>query len=253
MTAPSELESFEIYFDPEPIGMTSSIDLSGNDTLSLWYRGLHDKLIITSVSVVETLRTNPYDFIIADNRAAETPVEYGGSYADTLTPFRKPSNEIASAVNDYAHSVLGESGRESLSFLSQLCSSIHRDFKHTHRALGPPRDPVDTISEREGACRDLSVLFIEAVKALGFAARFVSGYKGDEYTGEERQLHAWVEVYLPGGGWRGYDPTTGLMVSDSHVSLATGVSASDAATVTGSYRGENVTSTLDFKIDITTN
>ncbi len=246
------VESFDITIDPEPIGITNSIDLSGNDTLSLWFRGLHDHLTITSSSEVQTLRTNPYDFIITDNRVAEVPARYGKSYVEELRPYKKNYEEIADVLRNYITEVMNESGSETLSFLAQLCSSIHRDFKHMHRPEGLPRDPRETFYLKEGACRDLAALFMEGAKSQGLASRFVSGYKEDEFLEGASHLHAWAEVYLPGGGWRGYDPTTGLMVADSHVALASGVSAADAAPVTGSYRGDGISSTLNFEIDITT-
>lgn len=244
------LLDFKVTFDPEPIGFTSSEDLSGNDTLNLWFRGMHDHLKIITTCQVETLRKNPYDFIITDNRAAEVPVRYGRSFKDTMIPYTKNYEEISNVVRNYVSEVLEESGTETLSFLSGMCASIRRDFEHIHRPEGNPVDPRETLHLRKGACRDLTALFMEAVQSQGFAARFVSGYKEDEEFEGERQLHAWAEVYLPGGGWRGYDPTTGLMVSDSHIALASGAEAIDASPVTGSYRGDNISSELKFLIDI---
>lgn len=246
------VDKFDITIDPEPIGMTNSIDLSGNDTLTLWFRGQHDRLEITSVSEVETLRKNPYDFIITDNRAAEVPARYGDSYGEELLPYMKNYEEIADALRSYVTMVKNNSGSETLSFLAGLCAYLHKDFKHIHRAEGPPLDARETFYLKEGACRDMAVLFMEGAKSQGFAARFVSGYKEDEFFEGERQLHAWAEVYLPGGGWRGYDPTMGLMIADSHIALASGVSAKDVAPVTGSYQGNGISSTIDFEIDITT-
>lgn len=244
------LDYFKITFDPEPLGVTNTVDLSGNDTMNLWFRGIHDSLTIVSESEVETLRTNPYDYIITDNRAAEVPVRYADSYGEGLLSYRKNYEEIADVLRRYVSSVMEESGTETLTFLSQLCASVQRDFKFVHRTHGVPQDPRETLYSKQGACRDLTLFFMEAVKSLGLAARFVSGYKADELYEGERQMHAWAEVYIPGGGWRGYDPTTGLMVTDLHVALASGAKAEDAAPVTGSFRGNGITTTLDFKIDI---
>jgi transglutaminase-like putative cysteine protease len=74
---------------------------------------------------------------------------------------------------------------------------------------------------------------MEICRAMGLAARFVSGYQEGDVEQDNRDLHAWAEVYLPGGGWRGYDPTHGLAVSDRHVALAASSFPSYAAAVTG--------------------
>ncbi len=68
--------------------------------------------------------------------------------------------------------------------------------------------------------------------------------------GEERQLHAWAEVYIPGGGWRGYDPSSGLAVADQHVTVSAGVIPEEAAPLTGTYRGSGVRSIIDYEIEI---
>ena len=79
---------------------------------------------------------------------------------------------------------------------------------------------VEILRDREGSCRDLAVLFCAACRALGLAARFVSGYERDASLQENGDLHAWAEVYLEGAGWRGYDPSRALAVAASHVAVA---------------------------------
>ena len=106
---------------------------------------------------------------------------------------------------------------------------------------------------RKGSCRDYAVLFSALCRALGLATRFVSGY----YVGvapvdvpnQTHHLHAWVEVYLPGGGWRGYDPTQHEVVAGNHIPLAASCLPEEITPVFGSYRG-SATSELITKVSI---
>ena len=109
----------------------------------------------------------------------------------------------------------------------------------------PPRV---TLEKGQGACRDLAVLFVAACRALGFGARFVSGYHQGHSEPMRRDLHAWAEVYLPGGGWRGYDPSLGLAVADRHVAVAAGTRPDQAAPISGSFRGTGVSSRMRAEI-----
>jgi transglutaminase-like putative cysteine protease len=110
-------------------------------------------------------------------------------------------------------------------------------------------EPGETLAGRSGACRDTAMLYVEACRSQGLAARFVSGYSmhhPPEVT--EQELHAWAEVYLPGAGWRAYDPSLGLAVADGHVALAAAPDHRLAAPVSGSYRGTGVGSAMDYRV-----
>jgi transglutaminase-like putative cysteine protease len=85
---------------------------------------------------------------------------------------------------------------------------------------------------------------------MGLAARFVSGYKYEPGSKDAQDLHAWAEVYLPGAGWRGYDPSLGLAVADQHIPLASGPLATDASAVSGTFWGNDVLSKMDFEVEV---
>ena len=93
-----------------------------------------------------------------------------------------------------------------------------------------------TFREQKGSCRDFAVLFIACCRLQGIAARFVSGYIPAE-AGDRQHMHAWAEVYLPGMGWQGYDPTTGGGVGERHIAVAAAADASDAGPVRGFFSG----------------
>ena len=141
---------------------------------------------------------------------------------------------------------------EVIPFLARLTETIAKRFKVIHRETGGPWAPATTIEQRHGACRDLAVLWIDICRAVGLAARFVSGYELGDVNQDKRHLHAWAEVYLPDAGWRGFDPTNGLAVADRHVAVAAAVEPPQAAPVAATYRGTNVEASLYAEVMIQT-
>lgn len=114
---------------------------------------------------------------------------------------------------------------------------LHERLRRSTRPEGAPLPPIETLRRGEGSCRDIAVLFLAAARSQGFAGRFVSGYYAEPGNEGDFDLHAWSELYVPGGGWRGFDPTVGLAVAERHVSLAVGARPEQAAPVSGSFRG----------------
>jgi transglutaminase-like putative cysteine protease len=108
------------------------------------------------------------------------------------------------------------------------------------REEGEAKRADETFRSKEGSCRDLAVLFIDACRAQGIASRFVSGYHESTVHQQKLYMHAWGEVYLPGGGWRGFDPTLGMAVTEAHIPVAAAVDPRDAAPVAGTFRGTGV-------------
>ena len=98
--------------------------------------------------------------------------------------------------------------REVVPFLSRLTETICHRFKHVHREQGSPWPPATTIERREGACRDLAVLWIDLCRSVGLAARFVSGYYEGDRSHDKHHLHAWAEAYLPAPAGAGSIPPT---------------------------------------------
>jgi transglutaminase-like putative cysteine protease len=119
-----------------------------------------------------------------------------------------------------------------------LSDHLYKTIAKVVREQGEPLRPDETLRRGEASCRDLTVLFLAVARACGFAGRFVSGYYAGVAEREEYELHAWPELYIPGGGWRGFDPTAGLAVAGRHVALAYAPTADLAMPVQGSYRGD---------------
>jgi transglutaminase-like putative cysteine protease len=150
----------------------------------------------------------------------------------------------------FAADVAAEVNQQIVPFLGRLAERLSSTWNVTSREHGGPWSALDTLSRRTGACRDLVVLFMDACRSVGLAARFVSGYQ-QQSADVAHDLHAWAEVYLPWAGWRAYDPTQGLAVADQHIALAASARPELAAPVVGSFRGTAATATLTASISIT--
>lgn len=244
------VQKFEIDVNPEPKGRTNLVDIGG-DSMSLWFEELTDSLTIISRSEVETHRSNPFDFLLSSDRVHLLPMEYRGPDESVLEPYRVPSSDFGDKFEGFVAKILLESENSTLNFLSVLTSYINQNFEHEVREEGLSHDPGETLSQMKGSCRDFVVLFAEVCRSMGIASRFVSGYTVGDPENNENYLHAWAEVYLPGGGWRGYDPTLGLAVADRHVALTSGATPMQAAPVTGTFRGTGAEAKMEYQITIT--
>lgn len=245
------LQKFEMDVNPEPTGRTNLVDIGG-DSSSLWFEELTDSLSIVSKSEVETHRSNPFDFILATEKAHRLPMEYSGFDESVLEPYRAPSCDFGDKFQGFVAKILLESENSTLNFLSLLNSYISVNFEHEIRDEGLAYEPEETLSRMKGSCRDFVVLFAEVCRSMGIASRFVSGYTAGDPENDENYLHAWAEVYLPGGGWRGYDPTLGLAVADQHIALTSGATPLQASPVTGSFRGTGATAEIKYELTIST-
>ena len=240
------LVAFDLTIDPQPEGMSEMVDAEGNALSQLWFIGLASMLSLRTTFAVDTLRTNPFDYLVLDPDCLRMPMSYDEADRRALAPYLDPPDDPE--VQGFAKEILAASGGAT-SFVGELCQRI-ASMTQQVRPTGDPMPAGQTLALRRGACRDMAVLFIEACRAVGIAARFVTGYEMGDPGSNERDLHAWGEVYLNGAGWRGYDPSQGLAVADRHVAVAAAAGPAEAAPTLGSYRGTNVASTMDTMITV---
>ena len=231
------LRQFSLELDPRPALLAEAVDPEGNDVAHAWFEALTETLEIRTDFEIETLRTNPFDFLLAAEEAERIPVRYGEGLRRILSAAIGSSSTFDPAVAAFAEEMAARSGRRTLSFLTGLSEEIRNSHKVEPRESGDPRPAAETLRIGGGACRDLAVLFVECCRHAGIASRFVSGYLADADDASASELHAWAEVFLPGGGWRGFDPTLGLAVSDRHVALAASTDYRGAAPTSGTFRG----------------
>jgi transglutaminase-like putative cysteine protease len=234
---------------PEPVLRTRALDAEGNQVTRLWFSGETRELRIACAFALETGRTNPYDYVV-ETPATRLPVPYGDREAPLLAHYRYPGAP-AMQVAQFAARLAKTADHDTLAFLNTLNAALHGEFRREIREHGAPQPPEVTLERRCGACRDLAVLFMAVCRTEGIAARFVSGYQArPEIERARRYMHSWPEVYIPGGGWRGFDPSHGTAVGDAHVALAASREASGAAPVEGIYFGQGDTSRLHVELKI---
>ena len=197
---------------------------------------------------VETLRVDPFDYMLAGEAAMGLPAEYPSDLEPHLASALALCEPGSDAAANFARPIIEQTRGQTLPFLACLNEAIYRNYKTVVREHGDPLPPSKTLEVRRIACRDVAVLFAECCRTVGIAARFVSGYAEHGSETDENHMHAWAEVFLPGGGWRGYDPSQGLAVSDRHVAVAASVDPRLAAPTTGTYRGDASTELMDAEI-----
>jgi transglutaminase-like putative cysteine protease len=237
-----------LEIDPQPTRTSGASDAEGNVVTHAWFAGRTDALTVTSAFEVETLREDPFDYL-PDASFETVPVRYPVELARVLQPCLEP--EHSASVRDFAGEVRAEAGDAPVAFLDALNHTIHSRTRLAVRDDGrPAQSAVETLARGRGACRDVTVLFMEAARTMGLAARFVSGYRRGDVTRPDRHLHAWAEVFIPGGGWRGWDPVEGVAVADRHVALAASAQQIHTMPITGVYFGWGVGATLEYTIRI---
>jgi transglutaminase-like putative cysteine protease len=221
---------------PDPAGFSPGLDADGNTIHVVWFNELVSTLEVHASMTVDVDTMNPYQFMVFPASGLKLPMEYSTGIQDLLAASRASRGE-ESEIQGYARQLAEEAGWQTVPFLSLMVQRIHQDFAYQYRRFGDIHSPVQTWRERRGSCRDLVVLAMDVCRFLGFASRFVTGYYLDDELKEHAELHAWMEVYIPGAGWREFDPTNGVACYGRHVALASSAYPSLTASVTGSYRG----------------
>lgn len=244
------LIDYDLSIDPAPQIHSDNLDPEGNVITHAWFEGETEHLTIEARAIVDTLVTDPFRYLIAEPDRA-LPYAYAPDFARRLEQFRLPPDAAPVSVRALALDAAHESKRNQATYARVLATMIQERMTVIGRESGEAQSAEVTLATGEGACRDLSVLFVDCCRSMGLAARFVSGYCYTGDTAHPADLHAWGEVFLRGGGWRGYDPSQGLAVADRHIALAAAAEPAAAAPVTGSYRGDGITHELTTEVDIT--
>lgn len=231
-----KVNNFSIALKSEPEGHRVIEDEENNVIDFFWFEELTKKLTITVESSLQTKEYNPFNFIIHPDSFNTIPFTYSENQHQILYPSLQKV-ALAQELIDYAGAILDASNFNTIAFVSNLTKQIHADFIVEYREDGPPLSPSNTFDIKKGSCRDLSWMQINMLRTYGIAARFVSGYFYFEMDKPVYELHAWVEIFMPGTGWLGFDPSHGILTGNTHFSIASSAIPENTMPVSGGIRG----------------
>lgn len=240
------IESFELNITPDA-KVYWHRDVEGNSVAVANFMIPAQQLTVESEVIIQQYNESPLDFIVADY-AINYPFSYDEGDQFLLSPYRVlPDQETRELLNNWIFS-LWKSGEQvqTYTLLQRLTETIYKTLIYKVREEPGVQSAKETLSLGSGSCRDFALLFMEAVKCLGLASRFVSGYLyAPLMSSQVGSTHAWAEVYLPGGGWKGFDPTIGDIVGTDHIPVAVSRLAEAVPPISGSFAGS-----AESKLDV---
>ena len=249
------IDAYSLKVEPDTHFLNWQQDAYGNYLARLVFPEKTDVFRVTVDVIADMTVINPFDFFLED-AATEYPFHYAPELAEELKPFLAPPQR-SKAFDEYARTI-DVSPRRTIFFLVDMNQRLQQDISYTIRMEPGVQTPEETLIKRSGSCRDSAWLLVHLLRSFGLAARFVSGYliqltpdikplEGAEGPSADfTDLHAWTEVFLPGAGWVGLDPTSGLMTGEGHIPLAATPAPQSAAPISGGVEKADV----EFKFEM---
>ncbi len=263
------IEAYSLRVEPSDHFINWQQDAVGNFLARLVFPNPMSRLTITVGLIADLKVINPFDFFIED--WAETWPSGGLTYprelADDLEPYLRPVDENGEGsgpgelVLEWLRNFTVPDGTRTIDFLVALNRAVNADVAYSVRMEPGVQTPDFTLRTGIGSCRDSAWLLVSILRQLGLAARFVSGYLVQLASDVEAldgpsgpaadftDLHAWTEAYIPGAGWIGLDPTSGLLAGEGHIPLAATPHPATAAPISGGT--EPCESVLEFSNTVT--
>ena len=227
-------------------------DVFDNSLAKVSFLEPSNRLLISSEVTIQHYDQAPFDFLMEDY-AVRYPFSYALNDQVDLAAFQQPI-----FVNDRMaiQSWLQQFncyGSETFPLLVRMTQAISLQFRYQMREEAGVQSPAQTLGQGSGSCRDYATLLIEACRCLGLASRFVSGYLHAPATEMgNASTHAWVEIYLPGTGWKGFDPTLGEVTGNQHIAVAVARDPVTVPPVSGSFTGP-VGAAPKMRVDVQVN
>lgn len=195
------------------------------------------ELSIETTSEVTTDDVQPFDFLLR-NYAVSFPFAYEPLHRFNLGLYLIPPEPATQdVIRKWLVAVFPSPPGETIAWLAALASTIHSSLRYERRDVEGIQSSNTTIARGVGSCRDFAELFVACARTLGVAARFVSGYMFDPNAAVDGgEMHAWVEVFLPGAGWRALDPTHGIFCHNAHIPVAHAVVAESVNPIQGAFQ-----------------
>ncbi|HTR85422.1 MAG TPA: transglutaminase family protein [Reyranella sp.] len=249
--------SYSLKVEPKEQFLNWQQDPQGNYIARLNFPERTTKFEVTVDLVADMAVINPFDFFL-EPEAEHWPFAYDPSLAEEIAPFRKVE-PVGPLLQAWLAKV--DRGKQrTVDFIVGLNARLQKDIGYVIRLEPGVQSCEQTLRLAKGSCRDTGWLLVQILRHLGFAARFASGYliqltpdekplEGPEGpTHDFTDLHAWCEVYLPGAGWIGLDPTSGLLAGEGHIPLACTPEPSSAAPIEGGVEKSEVQFSYDMSV-----
>lgn len=242
----------KIEISPKPRVFDRSEDLFGNIVHRAEFASRSTTLQFSSTMILDhrpvdlaAIRLEPY--------AHGVPFSYGSAEAPDLVRFVERQYLDPERALDFWVRQMIDSEVPTLELLTRLNAVIHTHFVYKRRHEPGVQGPLETLRLGHGTCRDFAVLMIEAVRSLGFAARFVSGYlnipPGEDGRLDGGNTHAWLQIFLPGAGWLDFDPTSGMVGNSDLIRVAVVRDPRQATPLSGSWFG-SAASYIDMSVQV---
>ncbi|MEM1069322.1 MAG: transglutaminase family protein [Planctomycetota bacterium] len=238
------IDAYSLHVQPDEHFRNWQQDPFGNPIARYVFPNPCTELSITVDLIADMTVINPFDFFI-EEESNHFPFRYSDELKHQLSPYLNPSERTP--LLDQWIQALPTSADRVVDFLVEVNSRLKDKIEYLVRLEPGVQTPEETLTIGSGSCRDSAWLLVEAFRHLGIAARFVSGYL-IQLTADQKSLdgpsgpdedfcdlHAWTEVFLPGAGWVGLDPTSGLFAGEGHIPLACTPSYTGAAPISGSH------------------
>jgi transglutaminase-like putative cysteine protease len=248
------LYAHELVIEPAAV-VTWAHDVAGNSVATARFSEPSDTLAIDSIATLSldgerwpvfdiAASAQRFPFLLSEDEMTDLGALRLQAYLDS-----------AGRVREWAQGFVAGPETDTLSLLKDICAGVAAQIAYETREDEGTQSPEDTLRRRSGACRDFAVLFVDAVRSLGFGARIVSGYlfdpdldrRGSSGTGS---THAWAEVYVPGAGWITFDPTNRSVGGFNLIPVAMARHISQTIPVSGSFAGD-VSAFLGLEVTVT--
>ena len=252
------IDAYSLKIEPANHFINWQQDPFGNYLARIVFPEKTDRLVVTVDVVADMTVINPFDFFLED-AAMTFPFQYADELAQDLKPFLTPFSQ--SPELKAFRKTIDVRPRRTIEFLVDMNQKIQAAVRYLIRLEPGVQSPEETLRLGSGSCRDSAWLLVHLLRSFGLAARFVSGYL-IQLTADQKplegpegpetdftDLHAWTEVYLPGAGWVGLDPTSGLLTGEGHIPLAATPSPQSAAPISGAIEKSEVE--FDFQMTVT--
>jgi transglutaminase-like putative cysteine protease len=215
------IESSTLTITP-PTTLLWHRDVEGNSVATATFNLPTNLLAVESEVIIQQYNEAPLNFLVADY-AIGYPFTYQSDDKILLSPYMASGVQgTKNLLVEWIANIWKSTDRiQTYTLLHQICTHIHESLSYRVREEPGGQTAKQTLSSATGSCRDFAALFMVAARCLGFAARFVSGYlHAPPSTDSLGATHAWAEVYLPGAGWKGFDPTIGEIAGTDHFAVA---------------------------------